>query len=203
MSDEKVMSTNGMFNLQPETLHELQEEIFKWQEYNFGEQGDRRMVMGICEESGELCHAQLKFEQAIRGDEESLTAEAKDAVGDICVYAFNLLSNNDEKSPLFSKNDDLKETKDLERIGDCVLDIFCAAARIETARKMKVQNPAAPHPTAPPEISPMIRHTHQLLVQVNTYCTMVGWEVEKILRETWKTVGNRDWQRFPNNGVDE
>lgn len=203
MIEEKTMSQNQMFNLKPDSLQDLQVEIFKWQEYNFDKQDDRRMVMGICEESGELCHAQLKFEQAIRGNEESLKAEAKDAIGDICVYAFNLLSNNDEKAPLFSKNDDLEETKDLERIGDSVLDIFCAAARIETARKMKVANPPGPHPTAPPEIEPMIRHTNQLLMQINTYCTMVGWKAEEILRETWLKVGNRDWKKFPKNGVSE
>jgi len=200
---EKVMSANKMFNLEPETMAEIKVEMFKWQEYNFGEQDDRRMVMGICEESGELIHAHLKLEQGIRGDTEALKAEARDAIGDICVYAMNLLSNNEEDMPTFKPRKDIEETKDMVRIGDSALDIFCCAARIETARKTRVTNPLPPHPTAPPEIPPIIRHTQELLMHVNSFCALVGWNLEEIVRETWRHVGQRDWRKYPKNGLSE
>lgn len=188
------------FNLEPETLSDLQKELFNWQVYNFGEQKDRRMILGICEEAGELCHAHLKLEQGIRGDREALLAEAKDAIGDICIYAMNLLSNSKEPLPGLKPRTDLERTSDLERIGDMALDVVCCAARIETARKMRAINTPAPHPTAPPEIVPMIRHTNELFMVVNSFCALLGWNLEQIIRETWREVGARDWKRFPKDG---
>lgn len=188
------------FNLEPETLSDLQKELFNWQVYNFGEQKDRRMILGICEEAGELCHAHLKLEQGIRGDREALLAEAKDAIGDICIYAMNLLSNSKEPLPGLKPRTDLERTTDLERIGDMALDVVCCAARIETARKMRSINTPAPHPTAPPEIVPMIRHTNELFMVVNSFCALLGWNLEQIIRETWREVGARDWKRFPKDG---
>lgn len=203
MTNTPKMSSNQLFNLDPETLPDLKAELFKWQSYNFGEQKERRMVLGICEEAGELCHAHLKLEQGIRGDEKSLKAEARDAIGDICIYAMNLLSTCNEDMPALRPRKDLEETEDMERIGDSALDIFCAAARIETARKMKVVTPLQTHPSAPPEIPPMIRHTQELLMHVNAFCAFVGWNLEEIIRETWGLVGQRDWKKYPNNGLSE
>ena len=201
MIDTPKLSSNQLFNLEPETVADIQVELFKWQEYNFGEQKDRRMVLGICEEAGELCHAHLKLEQGIRGDKESLMAEARDAIGDICVYALNLLSNRKEAAPALKARKDIEETKDMERIGDAVLDLVCCAGRIETARKTQVTNPLPPHPTAPPEIEPVIRHTQALLMHINSLCGLLGWNLEEILRETWATVGQRDWRKYPNDGL--
>ena len=203
MTNPPKLSPNQMFNLEPKTLADLQVELFKWQEYNFGEQEDRRMILGICEEAGELCHAHLKLEQGIRGGKDSLTAEARDAVGDICIYALNLLSNRKEAAPAFKARKDVEETKDMVRIGDAVLDLVCCAGRIETARKTQVTNPLPPHPTAPPEIAPIVRHTQELLMHVNAFCALAGWNLEEILRETWRTVGQRDFKKYPNNGVSE
>ena len=203
MSEEKMMSPNRMFNLEPETLADLQIELFKWQEYNFEEQEDRRMILGICEETGELCHAHLKIEQGIRGDKDSLTAEARDAIGDICIYAINLLSNHEEVVPTLKARKDIEETKDMERIGDAVLDLVCCAGRIETARKTQKINPSPPHATAPPEIAPIVRHTQELLMHVNAFCGLTGWNLEEIIRETWRTVGQRDFKKYPKNGVSE
>jgi len=45
-----------------------------------------RMLLGACEELGELCHAHLKQEQGVRGTNEEHVANAKDAVGDIIIY---------------------------------------------------------------------------------------------------------------------
>lgn len=191
------------FNLEPETLLDLQKELFRWQTYNFGEQKDRRMVLGICEEAGELCHAHLKLEQGIRGDQESLKAEAMDAVGDICIYAMNLLSNRQSQIPAIRPDEGMAKTTDLERIGDAVLSIVCCAARIETARKTVKTSPTPPHPTAPKVTPPIVQHTNELFMMVNGLCSLVGWDLESIIRDTWREVGARDWKHFPKNGRDE
>lgn len=191
------------FNLEPETLGELQKELFQWQTYNFGEQKDRRMVLGICEEAGELCHAHLKLEQGIRGDRESLLAEAKDAVGDICIYAINLLSNRQGVIPTIRPIDEMTKADDLERIGDAVLSIYCCAARIETARKTVKVSPVRPHPTAPKVTAPIVQHTNELFMMVNSFCALMGWDLERIIRDTWRHVGERDWKRFPKDGKTE
>ena len=201
MTETPKLSSNQMFNLEPETLVQLKSELFKWQEYNFGKQEDRRMILGICEEVGELCHAHLKLEQGIRGDKDSLRAEARDAIGDICIYALNLLSNHEEDAPALKARTDIEEIKDMVRIGDAILDLVCCAGRIETARKTQVTNPLPPHPTAPAEIKPIIRHTQELLMHVNAFCGLTGWNLEEILRETWRTVGQRDFKKYPQNGL--
>lgn len=203
-SSNETVEDFPSFNLEPKTLADLQKEIFRWQEYNFGKQKDRRMVFGICEESGELCHAHLKLEQGIRGDKDDLIASARDAIGDICIYAFNLLSNNQERVPPIRPSQDVAMTDDLERIGNMVLIVFCAAAKVETARRAQAMSTPRPvHPTAPKVTPTMIRHTHELLMAVNSYCALVGWDLEEIIRETWREVGARDWKRFPKNGKSE
>ncbi len=199
MIEEKECK-NPPYNLKPKTLLDLQKELYFWQEYNFGEQSDRRMVLGICEESGELCHAHLKLEQGIRGNQDQLRAEAKDAIGDICIYALNLLSNHHENVPMIATGKGHGRVEDLERIGNAVLDIFCCVARIVTAQKMEAVNPPPPiRLERPPEITPLIRHTHELFMAVNTFCAWVGWDLEEIIRDTWKEVGARDWKQFPKD----
>jgi NTP pyrophosphatase (non-canonical NTP hydrolase) len=188
------------FNLTPGTMIELQKELFRWQEYNFGKQEDRRMVLGICEESGELCHAHLKLEQGIRGSKSELLAEMRDAIGDISIYAMNLLSNHKEELPGISARDDVDETSSMERIGDSVLGIFCSAARIETARKTAETNTPHPHPVAPHEVPAIARHVQQLFMHLNMLCGLLGWKLEEIIRDTWGTVGKRDWKANPQDG---
>lgn len=45
-------------------------------------------ALGVAEESGELCHAVLKYKQGIRGYDRAKTREeVADAIGDIMIYA--------------------------------------------------------------------------------------------------------------------
>lgn len=73
-------------------LRELQAQVQVWTEHNFGEQAPYRPLLGVVEEVGELCHAQLKNEQGIRSpkaDEGGWYADKRDAVGDIVIYLMN------------------------------------------------------------------------------------------------------------------
>lgn len=66
-------------------LTQLQNEVGAWSRKNFGDQPAYRPLLGVAEETGELCHAFLKKEQNIRL-EENHDAKLKDAVGDIVIY---------------------------------------------------------------------------------------------------------------------
>jgi len=58
-----------------------------WLNHNFPNTTSDQQLKGVMEELGELCHADLKQEQGIRGyNKEKSEAEIKDAVGDIIIY---------------------------------------------------------------------------------------------------------------------
>lgn len=68
------------------TLGQLQAQLRPWQERNFPDRPKYQPVLGVVEEVGELAHALLKWEQAIRGTPDQHEAAAKDAIGDIVVF---------------------------------------------------------------------------------------------------------------------
>lgn len=72
------------------SLTNLTKEVGQWARKNFGTRPAHQQVLGICEEAGELAHAQLKLEQGIRGTDKEHIAEMKDALGDIIIYMADL-----------------------------------------------------------------------------------------------------------------
>jgi NTP pyrophosphatase (non-canonical NTP hydrolase) len=73
------------------TFRQLQHEVAQWALRNFGG-GDREaldQLLGMGEELGELDHAILKQRHGIRGDWEQHEAEAKDAFGDLMIFAMD------------------------------------------------------------------------------------------------------------------
>ena len=74
-------STGRIFN-------EIQTLTVEWNKKNFGEHhgSGYRNLLGVAEEVGELCHAQLKGEQGIRHTPEEILKMKKDAVGDIVIF---------------------------------------------------------------------------------------------------------------------
>lgn len=71
-------------------LIRIQAEHRRWVDRNFPNESLSQATLGVAEESGELAHAVLKMEQGIRGTEAEHRAEAKDAIGDICIYAMSV-----------------------------------------------------------------------------------------------------------------
>jgi NTP pyrophosphatase (non-canonical NTP hydrolase) len=72
-------------------LSALQFNASEWSKRNFGPHygSGYRNLLGITEEVGELCHAQLKGEQGIRHTPEEILELKKDAVGDILIFLCN------------------------------------------------------------------------------------------------------------------
>lgn len=68
-------------------LAKLQSEVGVWARKNFPATTASDVLLGIAEETGELCHAQLKQNQRIRsGAEGTSNVEKMDAVGDLVIY---------------------------------------------------------------------------------------------------------------------
>lgn len=169
-------------NLNPANLQDLQGCVYKWQKYNFGSDQDVEFtLMGICEESGELCHAQLKLEQKIRGDSDKHEAEMLDAVGDIMIYAMNYMSGKGWTINPFTKLNGIEKTENQKVIRQAVFAVFRLVGKLVES----------------PDVEDKI---HQVIRQVNYLCHLKGWDTENIIRETWSNVGKRDWKRFPETG---
>lgn len=73
------------------TFSSIQKLASDWSNKNFGNHfgSGYRNLLGIAEEVGELCHAQLKGEQGIRHTPEEILQMKKDAIGDIIIFICN------------------------------------------------------------------------------------------------------------------
>ncbi len=40
-----------------------------------------------------------------------------------------------------------------------------------------------------------------IVIYIVGLCNQLGYDLDKIMEETWKTVEQRDWIKFPKNGV--
>jgi NTP pyrophosphatase (non-canonical NTP hydrolase) len=68
----------------------LQRQIAAWVETNFPGTPDEVAVLGLAEESGEVCRAVLKRAQGIRGTREEWDREIAKELGDVVIVAFNI-----------------------------------------------------------------------------------------------------------------
>lgn len=168
-------------NLDPDTLQELQECVFRWQNYNFGEQVNEYALMGVCEEAGELCHAQLKLEQNIRGSVEKHEEEMLDAVGDIMIYLMNYMSGKKWKINPFTELN-TEKTDNQKAVRESVFSVFRLIGKL-------LENPDVED------------RAHQVSRQINFLCALKGWDTEQVIRDTWKKVGQRDWKKYPQTGL--
>ena len=71
-------------------LDDIQSEVKAWARHNFPDQTPELTLLGVAEETGELCHAILKQRQLIRGTYDQHEAKAKDSVGDLLIYLLHL-----------------------------------------------------------------------------------------------------------------
>ncbi len=76
-------------------IREIQKAQHEWAVYNFGPRDSIDALLGVIEEAGELCHAQLKFRQKIRrSSQDWFNAKARDAIGDIVIFLMDYCSAN-------------------------------------------------------------------------------------------------------------
>ena len=180
---KKEEDLNDRSNLDPDTLQDLQKCLYAWQIYNFGEQDNERVLLGICEESGELCHAQLKMEQGIRGDVACHEAALIDAIGDIMIYMLNYVSGMGEVFPSFIAKEGVDKIEDPAAIRGTVLSVYRTVGKL----------------VEEPESMSRVQHITNALIHL---CAIKGLDLEGVIRDTWGEVGQRDWKRFPKTGID-
>lgn len=72
-------------------INKIQQLASEWSKKNFGPHygSGYRNLLGLSEEVGELCHAQLKGEQGIRHTPEEIKKLKIDAIGDIVIFLCN------------------------------------------------------------------------------------------------------------------
>ncbi len=141
-------------------------------------------LLGIFEEAGELCHAQLKSEQNIRGDLDLHDREMADAIGDLMIYSMNYLSGRGESIESFTPRNDVKPVgaEGFRQIRASVKAVYKLVAKIEDG--------------------PSIHNSvHKVIYQLAYLCALKGWDLEGIVRNTWKCVGLRDWKNHPETGL--
>lgn len=78
--------------LKKRSLATLQMRVHDWRKKAYPDtRGIELQALGVAEESGELCHAVLKYKQGIRGYDFAKTHdEVGDAIGDIIIYAMGV-----------------------------------------------------------------------------------------------------------------
>lgn len=78
--------------LKARSLATLQQRVHDWRKKAYPDTRSIELqALGVAEESGELCHAVLKYKQGIRGyDFEKTHDEVGDAIGDIIIYAMGV-----------------------------------------------------------------------------------------------------------------
>ena len=172
------------FDRSPNSLHDLQRYLYEWQRYNFGDhQANERVLMGMCEEAGELCHAQLKMEQGIRGTREDHEEAMKDAVGDISIYMLNYLSGIGRRIPEFAPRTDVAKVNDVTVIRKSVLSVYRLIGKIDVD-----------------DVNSASRVQH-LITALIYLCALKGWDLETIIRDTWSQISQRDWVLYPGTGL--
>lgn len=75
-------------------LRKLQNEVNEWASIQFPDASPYQPLLGIAEETGELCHAHLKGEQGIRHTPLEVYHMKQDAVADILIYLANYCGLN-------------------------------------------------------------------------------------------------------------
>jgi len=179
-----------MFDKNPPTIADLQRELYAWECYNFGRQPIEPKILGICEEAGELCHAILKMSQGIRGSKEEHLEAAKDAIGDVTIYALNLASTR------------RIVIQDLPQEGDRGGEgLYVGAMRVSYFAGMMADIGLQEHAQGGclgiGQINWALQHIFASLGQM---ATLIDEPYEKIVFDTYRHVTRRNWLENKKDG---
>lgn len=173
-------------------LTSLIRERDEWVERNFGHSdGPGDSIIGVMEELGELCHAHLKSKQNIRGTQAEHEAAGKDAVADLTIYLWGVISHyGGENLGEFIVNMQDVDVLWSGEPEDALFELGASVGRL-----------AAYHVT--PERYPM-GNTADLCAavfeQTANYATLRRWHFMQLVQDTWTKVKARDWVADPQGG---
>lgn len=173
-----------------------QSEHEEWDRRNFPNDDARldldHSLHGVFEECGELAHAHLKAGQGIRGTQEEHAANAKDAIGDACVYlmgvttkcGLKLIDCIEGSKPMLVRKTPT-DTMALHYIG-------IRLGQLIEVHTWWVDEPFRNRVNLRRPIGKFFR-------ALERYCDLQGWSIYEILDETWGSVKQRDWVAHPDD----
>jgi len=175
------------------SITDLQSQHNSWCTYNFGNKpnGLRHHLMGLVEESGELCHAMLKKEQGIRGTPEQHDAKAKDAIGDLVIYGLGTASLLDIELGFALR---CSSFYDLQSSRQSVYTTPLSKIALFAATALD----AVANGADPITVRCHLVHMFEALAD---FCASRGWSLQEIAQDTWNEVGKRDWVKYPETGM--
>lgn len=161
----------------------LVEERNAWVAHNFPNSGEPlTSVLGVIEELGELTHHHLKMTQSIRGSADFHETETRDAIGDLTVYLLGVMNHYS-----------VRPTGVLEWDGNLDQVVLKLAETLgELAGDELAEHDSWMHVNVSVAVSLM-----------RLYCQKRGWSYDATVQVTWNKVKQRDWIKFPNNGLDD
>jgi NTP pyrophosphatase (non-canonical NTP hydrolase) len=184
---------------------QLVADICQWQNANFGTGHPRLALLGLLEESGELCHAVLKCTQGIRGTVAEHKAAMADAVGDIVIYLVDFVRRG-KLGDLFIQFEAYPFDVH-SRVGDEPLLLLQQRAVAVCAAIGKLSDIFAPYFffTYVPfgDVTHGLRVQCQaILVALSAFCSAAQIHFGNTVDLVWDDiVRKRDWRQYPLNGV--
>lgn len=172
------------------TARNYTKDIGEWAEKNFNYQD--KIGIGIVEELGEFCHAELKHRQKIRGFEkkEIYTAAQKDALADTMIYCLNLAYMNDvalsfDMMDYAIEHRYPRESTPMQRLALCLLHIGLWIDKgCDASDEGKMQS------------------IQGILNSIGILCVQLGYDpVSEIFVPVWLSVKKRNFRKYPLNGL--
>ena len=181
------------------TIEIIQKEAFEWSNKNFPNQNPEDPFEGMIEEFGEYCHADLKERQGIR--KKDYKALRIDAIGDFTIYLLNYLSLKD----FFIKPIDYSTAVNYyEIITDNYIIDGMSTEEIHSLSRIKILKDLYDlniESSRSKEIS--IHPLYSILIDLMVLSNVNDSNLLKILNDTWESVSQRDWIKYPVTGVSD
>lgn len=157
----------------------LVKEHDEWVAHNFPDEvGDVACsLIGMTEELGELARAHLKLNQGIRGSGDDHRLAAMDAIGDLTIYMLGVLSY----------------------LGRVPSD---AIPPLRLSDQWWIMRTLA-HEVGLVAINPTIYGCERVAYCLKKYSEARGWSYNLIVKQVWDQVKQRDWVKYPKDGLTE
>lgn len=173
----------------------------RWVTYNFPDPDGKRTpldsILGCIEELGELVHAELKLAQSIRGRPDVHIANAKDAVGDFTIYLLGVMAHYNAY-PMDNWAPSYTERRIMQR-DDVTTDTILEMLGSRLGRLCMMH--ANDDDDAETWSSQATLFVCALTWYLDLFCKMKGWDYDAIVKKTWDEVSERDWIKYPENGM--
>lgn len=179
-------------------------EITEWANHNFPTMTPKKCLLGMIEELGELSHAVLKMHQGIRGTNAQFRAEIRDAHADMMIFFMHYLGLENQL-PQWTHALDLANIKIRDTYLPATQDnvIFYLAYSIQKIgfttiflEKENKDKDFGQNITALREDA-----LYAFISNWYVFADISNFDAESNLRTIWGRVKERDWIKYPIDGL--